>query len=271
MQRVLDLGGIDVHAARDDHVPLAIADVDEALVVHPRDVPDGHPLAARGLRRRGRIAIVLVEHAVVATHEELARRARGHRTALVVEDHELDAGRGATAGARLAQNVLGAKHGVHAELGRAVELVEHRTEQREGLLLHAHRTRRRGDDERAHRRHVVTRADLRRQIDDTLEQRGRHERRRAAMALDLPQGILGIELSHHHDGAADHLRIERKAAGRRVIERTGDEMHLVGIGAVQCDQARQHRARIDHAAERALGLAGGAGRVNHRAAQGRGR
>ena len=45
-----DLGGIDVHAARDDHVLLAVADVDEAFVVDVRDVADRLPLADRRAR-----------------------------------------------------------------------------------------------------------------------------------------------------------------------------------------------------------------------------
>ena len=184
VQGVLDLGRVDVHAARDDHVPLAVTDVDEALGVHPGHVAHRHPLAARGLRRGRRVAVVLVEHAVVAAHEQLAGRAGRRPAPVVVENGQLDAGRGAAARAGLAQHVLGTQHGVHAELGRAVELVEHGPEHRQRLLLHAHGARRGGDDERAHRRHVVARAHLGRQVDDALEQRGRHECRRAAMPLD---------------------------------------------------------------------------------------
>ena len=39
----LDLRRIDVHSAGDDHVLLAIADVEEALFVEIRDVADGLP------------------------------------------------------------------------------------------------------------------------------------------------------------------------------------------------------------------------------------
>src|SRR5438093_7268193 len=46
LERGFDLRGIDVHAARDDHVALAVADVVEALFVAIRDVADGKKIAA---------------------------------------------------------------------------------------------------------------------------------------------------------------------------------------------------------------------------------
>jgi hypothetical protein len=263
---VLDLGRVDVHAARDDHVALAVADVDEPLGVDPGHVADGHPLSARGLRGRGRVLVVLVEDAVVAPDEQLARRAGRPRPALVVEHGDLDAGGGAAAGTRLAQHVLRTEHGVDTELRGAVELVEHRTEHLDDLLLHAHRAGGGGDDDRPHRPHVVARAHGGRQVDDALEQRGRHERRRAPVALDLAQGVLRIELAHHDHRAPDHVRVEREAARRRVVERTRDQVDVRGVQAVEGAEARQHGGRVGHAAPGALRLARRARRVNHRAA-----
>ena len=80
VKHVLDLGGVDVDAARDDHVALAVADVDEPLVVEVRDVAHAEPVAPRRLARGVRVLVVLVEHAGVAAHVQLARlpdRARG--------------------------------------------------------------------------------------------------------------------------------------------------------------------------------------------------
>src|SRR6267378_7403790 len=59
------------------------------------------------------------------------------------------------------------------------------------------------------------------------------------------------------------------AARCGMVERPRDEVHLRGVQTVQRGQARQDRRRIRHAAQGALRLAGGARRVDHRAADGR--
>src|SRR5438552_18864348 len=150
--RTSSISAGDVDAARDDHVALPVADVNEAFVVHPRDVTHARPLAALRFPCRRAVLVVAVEHPGEAAHVELARRARGHRPARVVEQHELDARRRAPARARLPQHVRGREDRVDAELGRAVELPERRPEDRDRLLIHARRARRGGADEHAHRR-----------------------------------------------------------------------------------------------------------------------
>ncbi len=110
-------------------------------------------------------------------------------------------------------------------------------------------------------------AHLGRQVHDAFQQRRGHEGGGATVASDEPQRLLGIELAHHHDGLAEEMRVEREAAGRRVIERPGHEVHVGGLHAVQRDHARDDRARIDRPAQRPLRLARRAGGVDHRAAQ----
>src|SRR5215468_5936433 len=117
VQGVLDLRGVDVDATRDDHVALAVADVHEALGVLVGHVAHAEPLAARGLARGLGLLPVLVEHARVAPHVELAGLPGGDRPPVVVQDGHLDAGRGAAARAGLSQDVGGAEDGVDAELG----------------------------------------------------------------------------------------------------------------------------------------------------------
>jgi len=58
-----DLGGIDVHAARDDHVLLAVADVHVALVVDVGDVADRLPFVV------GQLGELLVG-VVITVHRE---------------------------------------------------------------------------------------------------------------------------------------------------------------------------------------------------------
>ena len=59
-EHLLDLGRIDVHAAGDDHVRLAIAEVDEAVGVDPADVAERRARPVRG-RRRGLRGVAVVD------------------------------------------------------------------------------------------------------------------------------------------------------------------------------------------------------------------
>ena len=157
------------------------------------------------------------------------------------------------------------------ELGRAVELVETRPEVGDHLLLHAHRARRRRHHDRAHGRHVVARPHRGGQVDDALQERRRHERAAAAVALDGGERGLGVELRHDDHGAAEEVRVQGEAAGRRVIERARHEVDVRGIGHVERGEPRQEPAGIRPAPPRALGLAGGprgvdGGRSEHLAA-----
>ena len=74
----LDLGRVDVHAARDDHVLLAVADVEVALLVRVRDVADGLPPALFVLAQLLVGAVVAV-HREPGGHEQLAALARSRR------------------------------------------------------------------------------------------------------------------------------------------------------------------------------------------------
>src|SRR5687768_2365966 len=71
----LDLGGIDVDATRDDHVPLAIADVQVALVVAIGDVTDRLEAVAMVLDVLVGLLVVVVEHRA-ASYVQLAGRLR---------------------------------------------------------------------------------------------------------------------------------------------------------------------------------------------------
>jgi chaperonin GroEL len=120
----LYLGRIDVHPARDDHVPLAIADVEVPLFVKVGDVPDAVIVAAPAALELVVGLVVGVERALAAD-EELARDlGLGDDVSVLVEEPELDARRGPAAGARLAELVRGREQRVHAQLRRAVDLPE---------------------------------------------------------------------------------------------------------------------------------------------------
>src|SRR5437016_82674 len=211
VQGVLDLRGIDVHAGRDDHVALAVADIVEAVGIHPRDVAHRVPLAATHLPGRLGVLVVLVEDVGETLDVELARLAHGQGPAVVVEERDLPARGGLPARSGLPEDVLRSEDGVHRQLGRAVELVESRPEVGDHRLLDAHGTGRRGHDDGSHGGYVVAGPDGCRQLHDALEERGRHEGARAAMALDLLEGALGVELGHDHHRRPDQVRVEGKA------------------------------------------------------------
>src|SRR5437667_9789881 len=61
-QRGLDLGGVDVHSAGDDHVVLAVADVVVALLVPVGDVTHGVEVAVHGGPVAFRLLVVVAEN-----------------------------------------------------------------------------------------------------------------------------------------------------------------------------------------------------------------
>ena len=94
----LDLGRVGVEAADDEHVLLAVGDVDVAVGVHHGDVAGVEP--SLGIDRLGRL-LRLVEVAGghdVAPHQELALGAPGHLGPGVVDHPQLDVGDGAARG-----------------------------------------------------------------------------------------------------------------------------------------------------------------------------
>ena len=100
---------------------------------------------------------------------------------------------------------------------------------------------------------------------------GRHELRGGdLLVLDRAQRVLGVEAAHHDRGRADPLHRRREADRRGVVERRGRQVDVVLADPEeggQADHAGQHRrvSRGDarQRAPHALGLAGGARRVEH--------
>ena len=151
----LDLGRVDVHAPGDDHVALAVAEEQEAVLVEVADVADGEePVGVVVLVGLGLVALVL-EVLAAHLHPDGARAPR-RRPALpsssVIFSSEI--GPRAADRARVLEPVLGGG-GRAAALGGAVVLPDHRAPPVEHLLLHVDRARRGGVDRPAHRRHVV--------------------------------------------------------------------------------------------------------------------
>src|SRR5919201_2543102 len=106
VEDVLDLGGVHVLAAADDHVLFAVDERQESLLVEPPEVAGAEP-AVGGERLGRRLGLVPVagEH-VRPTELDLADAARLARALLVVDDAELDVRRGFPRGPHLATPIL---------------------------------------------------------------------------------------------------------------------------------------------------------------------
>ena len=131
-EHVLDLAREDVEPTRDDHVLLAVDDVEEPLVVAPRDVSGVQPAVREQLGRLLGLLPVAGRRQGPA-HADLARLAVGNLVALLVEQRHVYPRDRAPAGGEPLQVlrvvVLLAQHrDRHRALGLAVELEEDRAE-----------------------------------------------------------------------------------------------------------------------------------------------
>src|SRR5213594_79114 len=111
--RLLDLDGRDVFAARDDDVLLAVAQLDVAVGVHDGHVAGVEPAAAKGFGGGGRI-VEVAGHDVVAAHDHLAQglAVGGQVAHLGVDDAEL-------AGDQVGHPLPGAEARAHLGVVRA--------------------------------------------------------------------------------------------------------------------------------------------------------
>jgi hypothetical protein len=90
VEDLLDLARVDVVAAADDHVLLAVDDVQVPVVVGARDVAGVEPAAPLDVGRRV-VAAPVAGHDRRPAHDELAGRARDDLGAGVVDDADLRA------------------------------------------------------------------------------------------------------------------------------------------------------------------------------------
>src|SRR5690242_9330410 len=89
-QHALDLGGVDVLAAGDDQIILALQHPEIAVVIAPGDVPGMVPAVLQRVPRRVRISPIFGEH-VGTADDDLTGRAYGGCVAVAVDDSSLTA------------------------------------------------------------------------------------------------------------------------------------------------------------------------------------
>ncbi len=124
-------------------------------------------------------------------------------------------------------------------------------------------------DDALEARHVVGGANLGGQLQHAHEHRGHHLAHGRAVLLHQREVLLGIEVLHRHDGAADLLRGHAEAERSCMVEGRRRQVDALVLHAEQQREQRRHtvgRCLQRQAHERAgdaLGLAGGARRVQH--------
>ena len=266
-QHILGFLRIDVHAAGNDHVGLAIGQIEEAVFVEIADIAERRPASAVvGAFRLLRIVVIGKR----GTIGEIDRAdPSGRQFLIVLPENPGLADDGAADGAAVRQPLLRGRHRDAVALGAAVILDQDRSPPFDHRGLDVDRAGRRGMDCAFQRRDIVAAPHVVGQF-EYADEHGRYELGlRDPMFLDQAQKFLGVEGFHDHGRAAEngHHHVEAQRSG--MVERGRREVDAVRIHAAHVGaQNPQERIRhVDRAAlERlldALGTAGGAGRIKH--------
>ena len=142
-QHGLDLGRVDVDAARDHHVPGAVAEEQVAILVEVADVAAGHQAVAPDLAALFIEATINEVGKAFVPDVNLADLAgRQHGTRLVVYAHG-GKGQGLAHGAGFFQRLLAGDEDHGTGLGAAVVFVDHRAPPLDHAALDLGRTGRR--------------------------------------------------------------------------------------------------------------------------------
>ena len=274
MQFGLDLGGIDVGAAGDDHVLGPVAQVEEAVLVEIANVA-GRDQA--GLLRRRALGVVAVIGEVgdaARAGDDLADLAIGQGLAVRIDHLDPGLGDGMADRAGMGQPLFGVAIGDHADLGRAVVFVDHRPPP----LDHRPLDRRgagggRVNDE-LQRRQVVLGLHLLRQLEQPVEHDRHHVHVRDLLTLDDLQQFFRVEARLQDHLAADARGQKAIAIGGGVVHRPGHHggdrlaRRQIVREAEAADQDVSRNLRLFRrwrAATHALGISGGSRGVDDRA------
>ena len=279
-QRRLDLHAVNVLAAADHHVLGPVDDVDEALVVDTGDVAGVQPAAGERLGgRRGLVPVTL--HDVGALDPQLADRPRREVVAQLVDHLEADHRYGGPHAVGMGHVVLSAVERRHRRrLGEAVAVG--RDAAGEQLLDPAHELGRRG---RAAIADVLHAGDVALREVGRLEHLPDHRRDpaedRDPLSFDQLERALRVPLVHDHELPPGRgVGHQHRMAARGVEERHREQVRVLraraqslaarlparphGRPGLPERQRPQVAADVAMGAERALGLAGRARRVEDR-------
>jgi hypothetical protein len=266
VDHLLDLPGVHVLTAGDDHVLLPVDDVEEPLFVPPGHVTRLEPPAVE--RRLGPLLVapVALEHLLGLDHDltDDTGRALVHR---VVDD--LDVGQAHRRAARGQEvlltvdrpdvDLLRVDQHVAAQFGHPEPGVDDRPEPFDRRLEHLHRHRRRSVADVAQRRQVVV-VDLR-VLQQEVEHRRRQRRRGDPVTLDELHEQLRLVRLHQHDEPAAQVH-QRDRVPRDVTERKGEEVPIVGLRLVLDHRLEDGRDQVAMGEHRPLREPGGSARVD---------
>ena len=201
--------------------------------------------------------------------------ARGQLVAVVVEDVHLVDGARATHRPRPRQPLLARGQADHPALGGAVVLVDHRAPPLDHPPLGLGRAGRGAVPHDLQGAAVEGAPDLVGQL-----QQADHLRRHEvdvghAVGVDDPQRLGGVEpVAHHHAGALQQREHAEGPLGRvvhravQVGQAPDRRVHRLAEAVPVHPEEVDRQGGVEHAVAHALGPAGGARRVEHRAAQG---
>ena len=231
-----DLGRVDVHAARDDHVDLAIRQIQVAVVVEVADVAEGeHAWFAVGLGGLRRVAEVLEVGAHGIAHmddafDEACCVGPGRCAGAIVFGHDLHDHVGHRLAHRtwLGEPFLGTDLRHHTAFGGAVVLGDLRAPPIDHVALHRGRAGCRTVQYELERRTAERVLGLLVGSQQTHELGGHEVHVRDGMAIDEVERLLGDELALHHDRRPTDEREERERPLRRVIVRAAEQGSAAG-------------------------------------------
>src|SRR5438105_9927496 len=126
MQRGLDLGRVDVDAARNHHVALAVADEDIAVRVDVADVARGDEAVAIDLGTFFRLVVVGEIRIAGDARIDFADLALRQFLSVIADKTQFRSRGNLADGARFPQRILRSGKGDRTRLGRAVELIDDR-------------------------------------------------------------------------------------------------------------------------------------------------
>ena len=240
VERGLDLRGVHVGAADQDHVRLAVAEIDVALGVLAAEISERLPVA-RTRPGPGADVAVRRRRVLAPAHPDLADLARRKLSTVGIEDAHLAHER-APHRAAVLEPLAAGDDAERLRLGAAVELEDPiGTEPLDPRLLEPHGARRGHVEDHAQTREVVARALGLGQAPDAVHHRRHRVHPVDAMPLDEGQGERRVEARHHDDVVAAQ---QRQRGGREravVVERSAHQVHAV-VGDAQ--QRREAGERL---------------------------
>ena len=256
MQHRFEIARIDVEAARDDHVLLAIHQDQETVFIEAADVagadeaPAGRVIPL-GLRRFRRL-VVIAGHDAFGMADDFAGGTRWQFALLVVDQPDVVPRRWTTDGMQLARVQSGFEHAGAATLRHAVVLDQAARPALQDVGFQIGGERRAGAELGAETREIKA-VEVRQRHDARVLHRHQHCRGCAMVPCKFEKAGR-IEFRHQHHGAAHReRRQETHQRGVRIQRRRDDRdrirLIVVGKGALPLPPA--HQVRLHDAFRRA--------------------